>query len=380
MSKLIILGAGASYGCSCANSMKIPLLKDLHKVVPNTHNHYQERDEQLIKDFNELYVYSGVDNDFEMYCTALFYIEKARVKIEPKYVFFQEETLKMILSMPQYIYNFTTDISYYPIVHNILTYAQTHRELAEQYIAYTNFQTLFADDFYNYMFLALGHNRHCIYHEKLFQMLSQEDTVISFNYDEIADYTLLNMEKLDERSFSNLGFKGVYIAKKYPHSDPVRLIKLHGSLNWFYNMYRQDVYYNLLVDGLPSPDNDGVSPHILIYPVKDKEEIYYESSILTTHLTAFNDSLSLSSEIWLVGKTFMNNDSELSTRIKSACSSGHRKELNIIDPCVKDSAFIEYHTDLFNAEINRTWSTLENYYNNSYCQQEAGEGGGRSTR
>ncbi|MFO7915996.1 MAG: hypothetical protein R6U43_09950 [Candidatus Krumholzibacteriales bacterium] len=67
-------------------------------------------------------------------------------------------------------------------------------------------------------------NASCPFHEELFKkMLSPNDAVISFNYDLIADVALKKLGLWSESSgyFGNQCF--------------VRLLKPHGSLNWFKN-------------------------------------------------------------------------------------------------------------------------------------------------
>lgn len=92
-------------------------------------------------------------------------------------------------------------------------------------------------------------SRPCKFHNRLFSKLQQGDTVISFNYDLIADASLRSTVAWSETGgygfvcgnlIRELGEKG----KVFDVDDPcnVALLKPHGSLNW-----RLEVDYNPLL-------------------------------------------------------------------------------------------------------------------------------------
>ena len=102
-------------------------------------------------------------------------------------------------------------------------------------------------------------NQPCFYHNKVFKELKKEDTVISFNYDLIAESSLSRLGKWSE--FNGYGFycpetlEKDYSVLKHKHNifyDPEKywnndnyqikdnlseiiLLKPHGSINWLLN-------------------------------------------------------------------------------------------------------------------------------------------------
>lgn len=75
-------------------------------------------------------------------------------------------------------------------------------------------------------------NRPCKKHIDLFNELSPGDAVISFNYDLIADSALKSMgcwREVDGYGFISIS---AYTDDTYGDSPAVKLLKLHGSINW----------------------------------------------------------------------------------------------------------------------------------------------------
>ncbi|MBK8817058.1 MAG: hypothetical protein IPN42_16820 [Methylococcaceae bacterium] len=101
---------------------------------------------------------------------------------------------------------------------------------------------------YTKMRLEIPVNSICSLHESLFQTLKEQDTIISFNYDLVADRVLLNIEPqqndrpgLDTRMGKISGLLGrLNIWNDPPPSLLPReqkwgfYLKLHGSLDWLY--------------------------------------------------------------------------------------------------------------------------------------------------
>jgi hypothetical protein len=97
---------------------------------------------------------------------------------------------------------------------------------------------------------SIGKRPRCEYHARLVKAMSAEDTIISFNYDTLLDYTLKQHGQLIWNPASGYGVPAVTSGKDasgtdfwaprkrggkvptYPESD-FRLLKMHGSLNWF---------------------------------------------------------------------------------------------------------------------------------------------------
>lgn len=81
----------------------------------------------------------------------------------------------------------------------------------------------------------------CPYHNELAKSLSANDTVVSFNYDCLIDTSL---KEAADRSWNTKGGYGIELSDPNKNWDPertgrgpiathpIRLLKLHGSLNW----------------------------------------------------------------------------------------------------------------------------------------------------
>ena len=73
-----------------------------------------------------------------------------------------------------------------------------------------------------------------VQHRKIVRRLRSGDAVISFNWDTVADYALLNEKLLNESSFQNPLFSTIRMPHDYKiEGTPVYLSKPHGSFNWY---------------------------------------------------------------------------------------------------------------------------------------------------
>ena len=73
-----------------------------------------------------------------------------------------------------------------------------------------------------------------VQHRQLVRAVKSGDVVISFNWDTIVDYALLNEKLLNEASFQNPSFTTIRMPDDYKiEGTPVFLLKPHGSFNWF---------------------------------------------------------------------------------------------------------------------------------------------------
>lgn len=78
-------------------------------------------------------------------------------------------------------------------------------------------------------------NTPCIYHDKIVSHLEEGDTIISFNYDLIADASVSKLTEWNE--LGGYGFLCYELLKDTPEylrkrPSKINLLKLHGSLNW----------------------------------------------------------------------------------------------------------------------------------------------------
>ncbi len=133
---------------------------------------------------------------------------------------------------------------------------------------------------------ATNGTRHCPIHESLFK-LTNPTCIITFNYDLIADQTLVGMNKLAWHKKIYCGgslriFRG---SRSYTQSRPNRrsrgcvpLLKLHGSMNWV--AHQRGGNHSLYTRGPSEKDIRYPSPPphpLIVAPVASKIEIRKDS-------------------------------------------------------------------------------------------------------
>ncbi len=84
--------------------------------------------------------------------------------------------------------------------------------------------------------------QHCEYLLQIFLGLGKKDTVISYNWDTIADYTLEAAGSIQFRNYAKLLRTEVINPKDF--RDQGLLLKLHGSFNWMVCQNRSCSNYN----------------------------------------------------------------------------------------------------------------------------------------
>lgn len=91
------------------------------------------------------------------------------------------------------------------------------------------------------MLMTRTDGQHCELLMELFLSLRPRDSIISFNYDTLADHTLQRVKKSHFRAYANL------MSGKFPrvrdYASRGILLKLHGSVNWRVCTNRQCRYY-----------------------------------------------------------------------------------------------------------------------------------------
>jgi len=188
-------------------------------------------------------------------------------------------------------------------------------------------------------------------HRKLVRGLGPGDSVVSFNYDTVADYALLNEYLLSTKSFKNSHLNPVRLPEAYEaRGEPVFLFKPHGSFNWFSPLEdpeRVGVFFGRLFK-----NTEFLTPTPLILPYHAKKAIVDDHPVFKMELEGSLEAIGSSDQIVLVGKQFVSRDSDLCEGIKNACS-GKKRSVTYVNPESSDGSWLLHHDDLFNAS-NRT--------------------------
>lgn len=205
-------------------------------------------------------------------------------------------------------------------------------------------------------------------HRKIVGTLRPGDAVISFNWDTVVDYALLNEKLLSEASFQNPFFSTIRMPNDYKiEGAPVFLLKPHGSFNWFSTIptglkpERIGVFFGKLYEGT----DFGVMPPVIL-PYQSKESILQQLPVFRNELESSFMALAKCDELVVIGKQFLTGDADLATSIKQVCGSKQRRVL-YVNPEVKDSAWVRHHDAVFNAatigEPERLFSDMMSYLN-----------------
>jgi hypothetical protein len=209
MPKVIILGAGASYGAGFKNyrDLKPPLLKDFFK---------------FFKEFNYFGTKVIAERLLNFLKDQFNWTEENLLKAQPDL----EEvisTLDEIINRVESDQNF--DFKKYRDFYSV-------RKIVERFINETIHRCTWHPSSYCKPYLS------CPYHKKIAGLLQPEDSIITLNYDLIMDMALIEENKLEFPNGYNLHFhyysqdnRWIPVKKHIPSS--FCYLKLHGSLNWF---------------------------------------------------------------------------------------------------------------------------------------------------
>ena len=117
-----------------------------------------------------------------------------------------------------------------------------------------------------------------------------------------------------------------------------RLLKIHGSINWYFSGYEgfpgEQVYYTEIDSPLPETDYEsesellkinriGLSP-LIIPPVAEKSS-FYDNTLIKSLWTTFYKAISDADEIYCVGYSLPETDLSLSLFLSSTVGEGNKR-------------------------------------------------------
>ena len=399
MPRMVILGAGASQACPNNDpNLPMPLLRDLPAVV--SHAEPESDWHHFGKTLNGLL--QATDGDIEVLLTILyrfneaFFVPRKQYTLDPGFI----DQILASSALP----------GFFPVPDEANQATSVLRRLRGSIAAWPaaassfspqNFFTMFQGILRQY-FQASFRRYPCPYHLRLFEQLRRFDTVVSFNYDLIADYTLFSAGKLASFSFEGLGFTEIALPERpIPQStntwdealsqvdrdrfNCVTFLKVHGSFIWFTRRETVNVSEDHWVYpvGPPPPlrQSSVGGPEVLyclgnptersswrnwtmapvIFPFLTKDYIYRSNAMFARHIIALQYELGLADEIYLVGKNFQNADREMNGIIRYATFNNRRRTIHIIDRN-PSADFDTFHCALFNAELGQRYGSFEQYW------------------
>jgi hypothetical protein len=404
MRKMVILGAGASKACPNTDpNLPMPLLNDLPAVLRRASpaSGYHMLGQYLDR------LLSAADGDIEILLTQLLRLDRSFFVPRKQYLLDAEFIREILASgaLPEVFHDIRDQKQAAAILGLLGEIAGESPGAAITTFSPRNFFTMFQGALREY-FQASFQRYPCPLHLLLFKGLERFDCVVSFNYDEIADYTLWSAGRLTRLSFEGLGFEEVILPTRPTDSpslqmlplalrqlvldqtDCVKFLKIHGSFNWYCQIEEtgvpaEDFRYKWTYPVGPPPmlrqsskggpqvryclgkpsdsvNRQGWTVSPVIFPFLSKESVYLENAMFARHLAAFQQELRSAGSITLVGKNFSNADYELNGLIRYATYGSADRVLDIVDPN-PSIEFESFHCSLFNARLGHSYRSLADY-------------------
>ena len=361
LKSVVILGAGAKLGAASADSVvRPPLLQDLPGILDSNFLQLnQSADGPILKEtLKKLLEITQTREDIERFFTLMQVIEDISLAYSPEDLRFDVPKRNKIFNDSVFsdplIWSYNLSKKDVKDIKLILEY-MVEDPKRQILCCPNNFFRLFKYSLKEYLYRSISDD-FCIFHDKLFKDLGNKDTVATYNYDEITDFTLFLKGKLSAKSFEGLGFRSTTFPKQESIiSESVCLLKLHGSFNWHTNDFK-NIDYKL-------GSQDAIFPNVIL-PFYHKDKIYKSNMVYRSHMIKYGEKIKHADNIILVGKNFKNSDSELNKFI-SKHAQGKKKVLKLIDPKIDNDPFINYHCKLFNAKFENGWKSLKEFYNST---------------
>lgn len=240
----------------------------------------------------------------------------------------------------------------------------------------------------------------CSWHRKIVKQLKPGDIVVSFNYDLILPYALINENKLSAKSFLNPYIREVYISEKSCSDNPIIFITPHGSfawqtrekLNYFdgKNKFHASENFFAVTSNIKKTDlahmtsseltslNNRIDPPCIkvnlnnrhstnynyqlssvILPLKKKTLLFEAMPHFKEEYNLFINKLKQTDEIYLIGKNFNTSDQDIAEDIMRTCSESANKHVVYANPDSSNNKWIEHHDTIFNATSHECYKTLE---------------------
>jgi len=221
--------------------------------------------------------------------------------------------------------------------------------------------------------LSRCEGQRCAYLEKIFRRSNPTDTVISFNWDTLADSTLDYLENAQFENYLRLMAKDSIKISEY--KDVGLLLKLHGSINWYFCENKKCPEYERI--RLPTTKNRHLSyglggkcktckkelKFFIVPPVSNKEIIHRNSSLHKLWLIA-REKLTYADKIVFIGYSFPSTDFYTEWLFRQInFLVGGKPEITVVNPEAKNrnSQVMKRYRTIFRGHKFQTFSTLKEY-------------------
>jgi len=233
------------------------------------------------------------------------------------------------------------------------------------------------EDFIAHMILVRCEGQRCEHLEKVFRKMNLADTIITFNWDTLADTTLDYLQNVQFENYLKL-MSGDSI-KISEYKEAGLLLKLHGSVNWFfcenrkcpdYKKIRLPITKNLHLPYNPITGSSGKCKtckndlrFFVVPPVSNKEIIHQNSYLHKLWLIA-REKLAYIYKIVFIGYSFPSTDFYTEWLFRQInFLVGGKPEIIVVNPEVnnRNSPVMKRYKAIFRDHKFQKFSSLKEY-------------------
>jgi NAD-dependent SIR2 family protein deacetylase len=246
---------------------------------------------------------------------------------------------------------------------------------SDEHQMYKKAQRYLLDFLYPFMPMS-SDSQHCEYLMRVFAHLDKKDSIISYNWDTIADFTLEKIKAVQLKNYAKLLRDKNIETKEYRHRG--LLLKLHGSFNWMICQNRKCDYYNRIRPPFKGKTNkllglrdlwkcnscDGgkLRPEI-IPPVSNKT--IHSNSFVRDQWHIAREKLLDASELVFIGYSFPPTDyyTEWLFRQLNFIEKGHDVKITVVNPEYgkRGSIVTKRYRTIFRGREIKNFGTLKEY-------------------
>lgn len=203
-----------------------------------------------------------------------------------------------------------------------------------------------------------------------------KSTVVTLNYDTVLERLSRHLETPDGRAVRTADLYGLPLAhlaqrtagySYYPRSETYRLLKIHGSTNWYYtgdnSFAAQQVYYVEVNSDSPETDDGDIADllnqntpdltPLIVPPVSEKASLY-STRLLRILWSEFRNAVDAADELFLVGYSFPPSDYTMSMFLSSLDFAG--KTVEIVNRTSEPAFTSRIQRAFRGAEVRTTYS------------------------
>lgn len=236
-------------------------------------------------------------------------------------------------------------------------------------------------DFLNPFMPMICEDQHCEYLLDIFCTIDKKDTVISYNWDTIAEHTLEKISAVQLKNYAKLLRSESIKIKNF--FDKGLLLKLHGSFNWMLCQDKQCDLYNKIIPpfknkryklltlretwNCPSCKGGKLKSHI-VPPVSNK--MIHKDSFMKNQWLIAREKLLYAKEIVFIGYSFPPTDFYTDWLFRQLNFIVGRPKIKIIivnpEYGKKNSIVTKRYNSLFKGHEIESYKTLKEYSKNIF--------------